>query len=144
MHYLEQYALSFLGTPYRWGGDDPKGIDCSGYVIELMKSCGIFPHREKGREFDTTAQGIHDILSPKKISNKPQFGALVFFGVSKRKITHVGFMIDKYRMIEAGGGGKRVKTVEDAIKYNAFIRIRPIKIRNDVVAIVNPNYTVNK
>ena len=37
------YAYSFLGTPYRWGGDDPlTGIDCSGLALEVLKAAGIY------------------------------------------------------------------------------------------------------
>ena len=36
-----QTALAYLGTPYVWGGDDPSGFDCSGFVIECLKSAGL-------------------------------------------------------------------------------------------------------
>lgn len=137
MKILEKYAMSFLGKPYIWGGDDPSGFDCSGLVIELLQSCGLLPHR-----FDTPSQGLYDIFINKGDTKAKGFGALVFFGKSKTRITHVGFMIDEFRMIEAGGGGKHIKTMQDAIKYNAFIRIRPIKIRRDLIAIVKPHYNL--
>lgn len=138
MKILEQYALSFLGKPYIWGGDDPSGFDCSGLIIELLQSCGLLPHK-----FDTTSQGLHDRFLENGISSSKGFGSLVFFGKSTTQITHVGFMIDNgFRMIEAGGGGKHIKTTQDAIDHNAFIRIRPIKMRRDLVAIIKPHYNM--
>lgn len=132
---LRDYALSHLGLPYRWGGDDPlQGYDCSGLVVELLKSTGILPHK-----FDTTAQGLYNKYEADRVK-VPQFGALAFYG-SKGKITHVSFCLSKTECIEAGGGGSRTKTPEDAAKHNAYIRIRPIKYRNDLVGYALPPYS---
>lgn len=139
MKILEQYAMSFLGKPYIWGGDDPSGFDCSGLIIELLQSCGLLPHR-----FDTTSQGLHDKFINDSMKGAVGFGTLAFFGKSVTRITHIGFMVDDFRMLEAGGGGKHIKTLKDAIKYNAFIRIRPIKMRRDLVAIIKPHYNFQK
>ena len=130
--------MQLVGTPYRWGGDDPlKGFDCSGLVIELLQSCGQLP-----RNFDTTAQGLYDKFLNKGLISSTGFGSLVFFGKSTSKITHVGFMLDSFRMIEAGGGGSSTTTVEEAARRNAFVRIRPITWRNDLVAAIRPRYNL--
>ncbi|MFC1535727.1 NlpC/P60 family protein, partial [Candidatus Neomarinimicrobiota bacterium] len=35
-------AFHFVGLPYLWGGDDAvAGYDCSGLVIEILKSVGL-------------------------------------------------------------------------------------------------------
>lgn len=135
MKILEKHAWSLINIPYSWGGDDATGFDCSGLVLELLQGCGVIRHK-----FDTTAQGLYNMFDSKGVHNSKGFGALVFFGKSKIRITHVGFMLDNFRMLEAGGGGSHIKTLEDAIKYNAFTRIRPIDIRSDLVAIIKPRY----
>jgi cell wall-associated NlpC family hydrolase len=135
---LYDYAVSFIGLPYRWGGDDTiDGFDCSGLVLELMYSCGIVSPR-----VDMTAQGIYDYFYGRHALHAvaPSFGALVFFGNSTRKITHVAFCLDQYRMLEAGGGGSKTKTSEDAANQNAYVRVRPVSIRRDKVAILKPQY----
>lgn len=135
---LKQYAISLVGTPYRWGGDDPlAGFDCSGLVIELLQSKGLLPHG-----YDNTAQGLYNHFTKEGMSlgSFPGLGSLVFYGKSTEKITHIGFMLDNYRMLEAGGGRSTTTTVEDAIRHNAFVRIRPINFRADLVAIVSPKY----
>jgi cell wall-associated NlpC family hydrolase len=135
---LFMYAMSFVGVPYRWGGDNPiSGFDCSGLVIELLQSCGVLPFG-----FDTTAQGLYTYFASEHGTPALQntFGALSFYGKSNKSITHVGFCIDEHRMIEAGGGDSNVRDRTAADAKCAFVRIRPIHFRKDYVATLMPNY----
>ena len=45
-HAILEYALSFLGTPYRWGGKTREGIDCSGLAFMSYYMCGILIYRD--------------------------------------------------------------------------------------------------
>lgn len=136
MNTLKCYALGFVGLPYRWGGDDPiKGFDCSGMVIELLQSCGVLP-----RKFDTTAQGLYNKFSTNTFEPDPEFGTLVFYGKSTNSISHIGFCLDSFRIIEAGGGNSRTKNEEIASRQNAYIRIRPLYSRQDLVGFARPLY----
>lgn len=145
MQLLRQYALQLVGIPYAWGGDDPlKGFDCSGLVIELLQSCGELPRaKTNGVIFDATSQQLHDLYELKGVmSSVGAFGALAFFGKSTSKITHIGFMMDNKRMLEAGGGGSQTIDFESAARHNAYTRIRPITWRKDLVAILKPRYSL--
>jgi hypothetical protein len=71
---------------------------------------------------------------------KASFGALVFFGKEISKITHVGFALDHNVMIEAGGGDSKTVNPTVAAEQNAFVKIRPILSRTDLVAMVRPKY----
>ncbi|MBC8101402.1 MAG: C40 family peptidase [Cytophagales bacterium] len=38
---LARTAQEWEGTPYLWGGNDKKGVDCSGYVAAVYKGLGV-------------------------------------------------------------------------------------------------------
>lgn len=137
MQTLREYALRFVGVPYLWGGQHPaNGLDCSGFAQVLLRSVGLDPPG------DQNAQALFDHLC--KNGNQvvgPQMGHFLFFGQSVTKITHIAMALDPYRMIEAGGGGSATTDLAAAIKAEAFIRISLIKRRQDLVAIVKPNYS---
>ena len=80
-------ARTYIGTPYKWGGNDKKGIDCSGLLVRSFESVGMKLPR-------TTSQQID--LGKKVSLKKSKEGDLVFFafGKSKRKVTHVGLVSD--------------------------------------------------
>ena len=125
-------AWSFIGIPYKWGGNDPMaGFDCSGYCIEIMKSVGIFP-----RAGDWTAQTLWDKHRDKN-QDYPSEGALVFWhDRSLTKIVHVEYCLDHFHAIGASGGGGRTITVQDAIEQDAYIKVRPINSRPRVAGFI--------
>lgn len=132
---LYDYIMEHVGLPYRWGGDDAiAGFDCSGLVIEFLVSCGSFPART-----DSSAQGLFDRYASSR-NNTPDFGSLAFFGKSDKEISHVAFCLNETQMIEAGGGGSKTITREDAISQNAYVRVRLINNRSDLVGFVLPTY----
>jgi len=135
MDRLIDYAMKFVGIPYKWGGDNPiDGFDCSGFMQELLQSVGIDPPG------DQTANVLHRYFSAQgTVVQNPQAGALVFYG-TLTKMTHIAMCIDSFRIIEAGGGGSNTLTWEDAAKQAAYIRIRPIRRRKDLQAIIMPRY----
>jgi cell wall-associated NlpC family hydrolase len=136
MKFLIQYAMSFIGIHYRWGGENPiQGFDCSGLVQEILRSVGMDPPE------DQTAQALYNLLSQKtQIRDNFCPGAIAFYGKSLTQITHAAFMIDAFRVIEAGGGGSTTKTKEDAALQNAFVRIRPVHHRKDLLVTLLPDY----
>lgn len=117
--WLVRTALAYLGTPYRWGGDDPSGFDCSGLVLECLASVGL-----AGAE-DLSADGLYRRFE-KYIVSDPGHGCLAFLLDAKGRAQHVGICLDRWHMISAGGGDCEVGTPADAWRRNAYVRIRPV------------------
>lgn len=136
---LRAYALSFLGLPYSWGGDDPiNGFDCSGLVLELLKSQGLWG---KG---DASSQSMFNYFvqeGPSALVAFPAFGTILFYGRDAKNITHTAFSLNQTLMLEAGSGDSTVTSKETAAKKNAFIRVRPINARGDLVGMFVPKYS---
>jgi cell wall-associated NlpC family hydrolase len=128
--------LSYVGVPYIYRGNSPlTGFDCSGLAIEWGKMTGIMRSR-----YDNSSQGIYNDFSSKWSPSPPKEMAYVFYGTSKRSIEHVAIMVDDKRVIEAAGGDSTTTTMDEAIKRDARVRLRPYNNRSDIVAILMPNY----
>jgi Cell wall-associated hydrolases (invasion-associated proteins) len=95
-------AMGLLGTPYKYGGNDPaKGFDCSGlvnYVFRMAAGAGL-PR-------DTTGQaGVSRAIGAREL----QYGDLVFFNTLGRPNSHVGIYIGDRRFVNAPSSGGRVR-----------------------------------
>jgi gamma-D-glutamyl-L-lysine dipeptidyl-peptidase len=88
-------AMLYLHAPYLWGGRTPFGIDCSGFTQMVYKLKKIKLLR------DASQQASHG--EPLNFISEAEPGDLAFFDDEEGKITHVGLMIDKTRIIHASG-----------------------------------------
>lgn len=128
-----EVAWSFHGLPYIWGGDDPVvGFDCSGFVIEILKSCGKLP-----RVGDWRARDLYNKFKSCSVG-RPHMGCLVFWGDGPFGVTHIEFCLNDALSIGASGGGSKTKSQADASKQNAYIKVRPMQTRAGIVGYVDP------
>lgn len=124
---------AWLGRWYTWGGDDPSGVDCSGLMVAALKAAGVLP-----RGGDWNANTLMGMF-PEAI---PSVGCLVFWPsrddpeVAGHVEMIVGLGRDSAWTIGASGGGRSVRTIDDAIERNAFVKVRPM--RSGHIAIRNP------
>jgi cell wall-associated NlpC family hydrolase len=98
---IVETALGVMGTPYRWGGTNQNGFDCSGLIQYAYSQHGLtLPRRSAeqasaGREIgrDTTGLMPGDILT--------------FAANPGGEITHVGLYIGEGRFIHSASDGVR-------------------------------------
>lgn len=137
-HWFIHTALSYLGTPYVWGGDDPSGFDCSGFVLECLKTVGLVKEEE-----DFTADSLFQKLLPFAV-DKPQQSALLFSLDQSGHAFHVVICLDEHFQIGASGGGSKTTDSISAWRDNAYIKIRPIREeRGDSVRFLFPFGRIN-
>jgi hypothetical protein len=88
-------AHSFLSTPYLWGGKSHAGIDCSGLVQMVFRSCGHSVLRDAYQQasMGTSVENLEEAKS----------GDLAFFSGDSGKITHVGILTSPKEIIHAHG-----------------------------------------
>ena len=116
-------ARTYIGTPYKWGGNDKRGIDCSGLLVRSFESVGMKLPRTTSLQID---------LGKKVSLKKSKDGDLVFFafGKSKRKVTHVGLVSNRknnsdIKFIHASSSKGVIET--QLIRDYYLKRIRKIK-----------------
>lgn len=82
---LISICRTYLGTPYKFGGIDKNGMDCSGMVYASFLQMGIKLPRISHQQAD-----YFEEVSLKDIRE----GDLVYFRVSGKKINHTGVITD--------------------------------------------------
>jgi len=90
---IEQTARSFLGRPYLWGGNSPRGLDCSGFTKLVFFLHGIDLRRNASQQ---ARQGTEVPLDAGL--SRLRKGDLLFFGRRARgdqqaRITHAGIYL---------------------------------------------------
>ena len=109
-------ALTFMGTPYRWGGTTPKGFDCSGFTRYVMQQFGISLERTAAQQY-----GCGVAVSKEELRK----GDLVFFG-SGRYIDHVGIYIGNGEFVHSANSGVTVTALSSAYYANRYVGARSV------------------
>ena len=92
---IAEYALSFLGVPYVYGGSTPKGFDCSGLTYYVYKQFGYTINRTASAQLDNGTPVSMSELQP---------GDLVMFkkaGTGSKRASHVGIYIGNGQFVHA-------------------------------------------
>lgn len=127
-------ALAYHGVPYLWGGESPRGFDCSGLVMYVMAQHGVDLPHYSGAQFQRGEKVAVTDLRP---------GDAVFFG---SPVYHVGMYVGSGYFIHAPRTGDFVKLSKladrkdytGARRYNWQPRTAPIK-----GAVTSPSSALN-
>lgn len=112
-------ALSLRGTPYRNGGSDPAGFDCSGFVQYVFGESGISVPRTVSDQF----RAGRKVDAPQL-----QAGDLVFFSTVSPGASHVGIVIggDEFVHAPSGAGEVRVERLSSSYWSTRFVGARRV------------------
>ncbi|HLV53450.1 MAG TPA: C40 family peptidase, partial [Cryomorphaceae bacterium] len=115
-----RHAWRFLHAPYLWGGKTAFGIDCSGLMQVIFNCAGIDLPRDAYQQA-TVGESVDfvDMTEP---------GDLVFFDNEEQRITHVGVVIEKERILHASGCVRIDKLDHQGI-FNADVNSYTHKLR---------------
>lgn len=90
---LYKFIYEWIGTPYRFGGNTKKGIDCSAFTKAIYD-----------KVFNTTllrnSRDIFSMVSPLQKEELKE-GDLVFFKIRSNRITHIGIYLGDNRFAHA-------------------------------------------
>lgn len=120
---IVEYAKTFLGIYYQWGGNYPQGssygLDCSHFTYQVFKKFGLM------NSYMVSADQANYVKKIARSELKP--GDLVFFkSKSSGNVVHVAIYIGDGQIIGANGGDSSVNSIETAKKKNAKVKIQSI------------------
>ena len=112
-------ALSLRGTPYRNGGNDPAGFDCSGFVTYVFGQNGVKVPRTVTEQFHAG----HEVAGPQL-----EPGDLVFFTTVGPGASHVGIAIggDEFVHAPSSTGEVRVERMSASYWATRFVGARRV------------------
>jgi cell wall-associated NlpC family hydrolase len=96
-------ASSMVGKPYRYGGHNPQGFDCSGLVYFSFQRVGMNVPRSTGSQRARSRK-----VSLRTLTR----GDLLFFNQEGKYSSHVGIYLGDNRFVHAPSSGKRVRVDE--------------------------------
>lgn len=109
-------ALSWLGTPYVWGGRSEWGADCSGFVQLVFAAHGIPLPRDSYQQFDA---------GPRLVETESAVaGDLLFYAETAGRVTHVAICLDERRVVHcsASNAAVRINDMEGGLPLEEKLR----------------------
>ncbi|GAA3978550.1 C40 family peptidase [Mucilaginibacter dorajii] len=102
---LFHFVYDWIGTPYHFGGESRKGIDCSAFTKELYSEVFNLDIKRSSRD-------IFSMVSPVGKDDLKE-GDLVFFKIHSRRISHVGIYLGNGRFAHASSRGVAISSLDD-------------------------------
>lgn len=129
---LYAFIDKWMKTPYKYGGNDEKGIDCSGFIQRLLNDVyNIQVPRTSAQQFFTkNVEPFHD-------NSYFSEGDLIFFcTVPGNPISHVGmYLHNRYFINASTSSGVSLANLDDPYWKKRFVAAGRVRIVNRQPAI---------
>ena len=102
---LFHFVYDWIGTPYHFGGESRKGIDCSAFTKELYSEVFNLDIKRSSRD-------IFSMVNPVGRDDLKE-GDLVFFKIHSRRISHVGIYLGNNKFAHASSRGVAISSLDD-------------------------------
>jgi lipoprotein Spr len=111
---LYSFVKDWEGTPHKMGGTSKKGVDCSGFVINVYKEVYGDPFKNR------RARDLYLETIPIKRKELKE-GDLVFFKINKKTINHVGVYLKDGKFAHVSSKrGVMVSSLNEAYFHKYF------------------------
>jgi probable lipoprotein NlpC len=113
----------WMGTPYKFGGQDRDGVDCSGLAQLLEQQVfGINIPRSTGQQINVIKRKYEEELAE---------GDLVFFDYDGKKFSHVGvYLQNGYYVHASSTKGVTITKLHDPYTYKYFSRCGSVLVQD--------------
>jgi cell wall-associated NlpC family hydrolase len=120
-------VVSYIGTPYIYGGNTREGIDCSGFTARVYESGA-------SRQLPRSARAQFGVGTP-VTKDGLEFGDLVFFNTTGRRPSHVGIYIENDLFAHASvTKGVTLSSLESTYYRKRYVGARRIVNSDDTAS----------
>ncbi len=111
--------IELINTPYLWGGMTTNGIDCSAFVLTVMR-------KALGIELPRTSI-VQSTVGVAVERENLQFGDLVFFNTMGRRISHVGIYLGEGQFAHSSSsGGVKISSLNEDYYNRVYVTARRV------------------
>jgi lipoprotein Spr len=121
---LYRFIDKWMNTPYRWGGIDEKGIDCSAFMQRLLQDVYniLVPRTSVEQFFTKNVEPFHD-------GHYFAEGDLIFFAtIPGKPVSHVGFYLQNRVFVNASSSqGVSLANLDDPYWKKRYVAAGRVK-----------------